>query len=167
MRRVRLLPIDAALAAALEEGPERFQLTYDVALGAAADLSRHIVRQTLAMPSASAPPWGGYLGVDTGTALAIGTCGFKAPPTSEGDVEIAYFTFAEFERRGYATEMAGELIALAAASPAVRRIVAHTLPEPNASTRVLLKVGMRHVGDVIDPEDGPVWRWELLPARPA
>ena len=34
-------------------------------------------------------------------------------------------------------------------------------PEPNASTRVLLKNGFRHCGMVVDPEDGPVWRWEL------
>ena len=30
----------------------------------------------------------------------------------------------------------------------------------NASTRVLTKCGFRHIGQVIDPEDGPVWRWE-------
>jgi ribosomal-protein-alanine N-acetyltransferase len=37
---------------------------------------------------------------------------------------------------------------------------AHTLPNPNASTRVLTKCGFHRVGEVIDPEDGLVWRWE-------
>jgi RimJ/RimL family protein N-acetyltransferase len=42
----------------------------------------------------------------------------------------------------------------------VRRAIAHTLPEANASGRVLAKCGLRFVGEVIDPEDGSVWRWE-------
>jgi RimJ/RimL family protein N-acetyltransferase len=57
--------------------------------------------------------------------------------------------------------MARKLIALANGSPNVRKIIAHTLPETSASTRVLEKVGMTYVGEVIDPEDGRVWRWEL------
>ena len=37
---------------------------------------------------------------------------------------------------------------------------AHTLPTPNASTRVLAKCCFQYIGEVIDPEDGLVWRWE-------
>ncbi|MGH7631966.1 MAG: hypothetical protein ACREOF_21740 [Gemmatimonadales bacterium] len=33
----------------------------------------------------------------------------------------------------------------------------------NASARVLEKLGFRRLGEVIDPEDGPVWRWEWEP----
>jgi|SRR6267378_2525891 len=40
---------------------------------------------------------------------------------------------------------------------------AHTLPLSNPSTRVLQKCGFRHIGAVVDPEDGPVWRWERGP----
>jgi len=40
--------------------------------------------------------------------------------------------------------------------------IAHTLPEPNASTRILEKVGLRRDGEARDPEVGVVWRW----ARP-
>ena len=36
----------------------------------------------------------------------------------------------------------------------------HTLPTPNASTRVLLKCGFQRKGEIVDPEDGLVWRWE-------
>ncbi len=50
------------------------------------------------------------------------------------------------------------------ASPTVRDFesgrLAHTCPEPNASTRVLTKCGFRRVGEVMDPDDGLVWRWE-------
>jgi RimJ/RimL family protein N-acetyltransferase len=64
------------------------------------------------------------------------------------------------EGRGYATEAARALIHFAASEPSVRTIRAHTLPEANASTRVLAKCGFVHVGPVVDSEDGPVWRWE-------
>lgn len=83
------------------------------------------------------------------------------PPNDEGAVEIAYFTYPGFEGQGYATEMARKLIELASGSTAVRRIIAHTLPEANASTRVLERAGMTFVGEVIDPEDGRVWRWQV------
>src|SRR4051812_50018333 len=57
--------------------------------------------------------------------------------------------------------MAAKLIALARASRSVRRIIAHTMPERTASGRVLEKAGMRFDGEVIHPEDGRVWRWEM------
>jgi RimJ/RimL family protein N-acetyltransferase len=57
--------------------------------------------------------------------------------------------------------MARKLVELARRSAAVRRVIAHTLPETNASTRVLEKVGMTFVGEVMDPEDGRVWRWQV------
>ena len=58
------------------------------------------------------------------TGEVIGSCAFKAPPSEDGTVEIAYFTYPTFERRGYATAMARELIELASGSADVRRIVA-------------------------------------------
>jgi ribosomal-protein-alanine N-acetyltransferase len=103
----------------------------------------------------------GLMPIDEDTREVIGSCAFKAPPSEDGTVEIAYFTYPTFERRGYATEMARKLIELASGSADVRRIVAHTLPEANASTRVLEKAGMIFVGEVIDSDDGRVWRWEL------
>ncbi len=51
----------------------------------------------------------------------------------------------------------------AANDPRVQLIRAHTRPEANASTRVLRKCGFVHIGEIIDPEDGPVWRWERSP----
>ena len=42
----------------------------------------------------------------------------------------------------------------------VQRVIAHTLPNTNSSTRVLEKVSMNFVGEVIDPGDGRVWQWE-------
>ena len=117
-------------------------------------------RLTSAVVSVDVLHWGGYFGVDPASREVVGSCAFKTPPR-DGSVEIAYFTYPEFEGRGYATAMARKLIELAGQSPEVREVIAHTLPEPNASTHVLARVGMEFVGDVVDPDDGPVWRWRI------
>ena len=83
-----------------------------------------------------------------------------APPAADGFVEIAYGVAREYQGKGYATEAAQALTDYAFASGKVRVVLAHTRPEPNASTRVLTKCGFRRIGEVIDPEDGLVWRWE-------
>lgn len=100
-------------------------------------------------------PWMGYLAEECG--IFVGTCAFKTPPES-GEVEIAYFTFPENEGRGVATAMAQGLIDLAS-KHGVRRIKAQTLPEMNASTRILEKLGFKYSGPVNHPEDGDVWEW--------
>lgn len=107
------------------------------------------------------PGFGGFLCVEPVLDAVVGMGGFKGPPTSDGVIEIAYGTFPGLEGKGYATATAAALIATARRHPRVKTIIAHTLPEKNASGRVLTKNGMSFVGDVIDPEDGRVWRWEL------
>lgn len=90
----------------------------------------------------------------------VGQCGYKGPPDADGTVEIAYMVEADHQGRGYATEAAWALTDYAFSHPEVRMVRAHTAPEPNASTRVLGKCGFRKIGEIIDPEDGLVWRWE-------
>jgi RimJ/RimL family protein N-acetyltransferase len=114
--------------------------------------------------SSGADPWRhGFFVVHRESGSVIGSAGFKGPPDSTGVVEVAYGIVPTFEGRGYATEAAAALVDFAFASGQVRMVRAHTLPQPNASTRVLLKCGFRHVGMVVDPDDGPVWRWERGP----
>jgi RimJ/RimL family protein N-acetyltransferase len=102
----------------------------------------------------------GYLMVEPESDMAVGAVGFKGPPDAGGMVEIGYGVVPSREGRGYATEAAAAVVAFAFGQPDVKVVRAHTLPQKNASTRVLLKCGFIHVGEVIDPEDGPVWRWE-------
>jgi [ribosomal protein S5]-alanine N-acetyltransferase len=107
-------------------------------------------------------PWVlGFFLVHTGTEDVIGRCGFKGPPDSDGMVEIAYGIAPQHQNHGYATEAAAALVQYAFASPEVRFVRAHTLEQLNASARVLAKCEFRQVGQVIDPEDGLVWRWEI------
>jgi ribosomal-protein-alanine N-acetyltransferase len=93
--------------------------------------------------------------------VVIGMGGYKGPPGPDGVAEISYGIVPAYEGRGYATEVAQALVAYAFHTGGVTRVRAHTLPTPNASTRVLEKCGFQRLGQVIDPEDGPVWRWEL------
>jgi RimJ/RimL family protein N-acetyltransferase len=102
-------------------------------------------------------PWGSYM-ASIGENI-VGLCAYKSAPTDKGEVEIAYMTFPAFEGRGHATAMADALtrIAFDAGCPTV---IAHTLPEENGSTRALRRNGFRNAGEVMDPDDGLVWRWE-------
>ena len=92
---------------------------------------------------------------------SIGFCSFKGPPT-DGVVEIAYGIAPEEQGKGYATEAAQALTDFARTFKEVRIVRAHTLPDGVASQRVLVKCGYKHVGEVIDPEDGLVWRFEWV-----
>src|SRR5262249_758223 len=102
----------------------------------------------------------GFALVDKATGDVLGSCGYKGPPDADGIVEIAYGVNPDHRQRGYAKEAAAAMVAFALGSGA-KLIRAHTEPANGASPRVLAAVGFARVGEVIDPEDGPVWRWEL------
>jgi len=159
---VRLLPLNDQSINLATGNAEAFESCYGVRIGACAEYVRDVAVQTAAMLKRTSreAPWGGYVVVDAESNLLVGACGFKNAPSTAGTVEIAYYTFPPFERRGYATASAAEMVAIARSSPLVRTIIAHTLPELSASTRVLKRNGFRFAGEVIDPEDGRVWRWE-------
>ncbi len=103
-------------------------------------------------------PWVGYLAEQDGRV--VGTCAFKSPPQG-GRVEIAYFTFPEYEGKGVATRMARQLVQIARDADSGVGIVAQTLPHENASTSVLRKLGFRRVGTAHDDEVGEVWEWQM------
>jgi len=113
--------------------------------------------------AADAPdPWvHGFDIVRNETNEPVGQCGFKGPPRN-GAVEIAFAIDPAHQGQGYATEAVAALTGFAFSDPRVTIVRAHTLPDINASTQALCKCNFRHIGEVIDPEDGLVWRWEKL-----
>lgn len=166
--RLTLIPSDPKALLALIEQPERFE---EIAgLGPADELrgfyvSGDVSPQWIAAlrdDSGGGPdPWRhGFFVVERDGQAVIGSAGFKGPPDTAGMVEIAYGIVPSRQGRGYATEAAGALLRFAAADDRVRLVRAHTMPEGDASTRVLRKCGFVCIGEVIDPEDGLVWRWE-------
>ena len=116
----------------------------------------------LARMRSSAPsPWThGFTVIESASKTAVGSGGFKGPPDSEGMVEIAYGIDETHRGRGYAKEVAAALVDYAKSARA-RVIRAHTRPENNASAHVLAHCGFERIGEVVDPEDGLVWRWDL------
>jgi RimJ/RimL family protein N-acetyltransferase len=108
-------------------------------------------------------PWThGFAMVERATGAVVGSCAYKGPPDAEGTVEIAYGLDPAYRGRGYAREAAAALATYALDAGRARRVRAHTAPEHGASTRVLAACGFEFVGEVVDPEDGLVWRWELV-----
>jgi RimJ/RimL family protein N-acetyltransferase len=144
----------------------RDQVRADVAAMSAADREQ-LSPLWLARLASSPPvdPWlHGFALVQRGSEAVVGSCGFKGPP-DDGVVEIAYGVSAEQRNRGYATEAAAALVAFAFGREDVRVVRAHTLPDAGASQRVLAKCGFERVGEVDDPVDGVVVRFEKR--RPA
>ena len=124
---------------------------------------KHVSDDWLAQVHAAASddPWTfGFTMIVRETGVRVGTCGFNGPADADGVVEIAYGVDEEHQGKGYATEAAEALVEFAFESGMVLLVCAHTFPEKNASGRVLKKCGFRFVGEVDDPEEGLVWRWE-------
>ncbi len=134
-----------------------------IARGCTATLSAvagEAIRATVGMYEALGfkEPWICYLAM--ADSAVVGTCGFKGPPC-EGRVEIAYFTFPDCEGKGFATAMAAQLVGIAQGHTSQPIIAAQTLPQRNASHRILEKLGFQHAETILHPEDGIVWEWRL------
>lgn len=106
------------------------------------------------------PPWTGYLVMDRRSGKLVGVCSFKGNPDKHHAVEIAYYTHPSEEGKGYASDAARFLVDLAKEADPELTILAHTLPERNASCRILEKTGFAWVAEIEDPEDGTIWRWK-------
>ena len=104
------------------------------------------------------PPFCAYVAREGGVPVGFG--GFKGLPDATGTVEIGYLTFPLHEGRGVASAVAAGLVDIARANGAAR-VVAHTLPRANPSTRVLQKAGFQRAGTAIDDDIGEAWRWEM------
>ncbi len=107
----------------------------------------------------------GFAVVHRESQSVIGTIGFKGPPNEEGMVEVAYGIVPIYQGQGYTTEAAAAAVSFAFSHRQVRLVCAHTLPSNAPSIGVLLKCGFTRIGEVIDPDDGLVVRWEY--SRPS
>ena len=76
----------------------------------------------------------------------LGNAGFKGTPR-DGLVEIGYSMLEAHQRNGYCTEAVRALLGWALQQPAVKIVVAHTLPRLTPSIRVLEKCRFTFVGD--------------------
>jgi RimJ/RimL family protein N-acetyltransferase len=109
--------------------------------------------------------WWTHLVLLDSPPMVVGVCGYTGPPNPSGAVEIAYAIAPSYQGRGLATQAGAELIRRALADVRINLVCAHTLPQHNASTRVLEKLGLIFVGLANDEDVGTVWRWELRRPR--
>ncbi len=103
-------------------------------------------------------PWIGYVAISEQQEI-VGVAGFKGKPKN-GKVEISYGTFKDYRRQGIGTQLCRQLVLLSLGTDKKITITARTLPENNASTKILKKNGFVFSGPVWDKEDGDVWEWE-------
>jgi [ribosomal protein S5]-alanine N-acetyltransferase len=171
-KSLRLVPQEPEHLRALIQGPEFYARS--AGLEPATGLRDFIVSKDVSPQwlaalerATAADPWTyGFALVHRETGMVIGNAGFTGPPDARGMVEIAYGVVPLHQGHGYATEAANALVTWAERNGRVRIVRAHTLPETNASTRVLEKCGFSRIAELVDPVDGLIWRWEkeLAPA---
>ena len=102
--------------------------------------------------------WRPQLFFDDDGAL-VGNGGWKGPP-QDGAAELGYAVAPARQRRGIATAVVRHLVERGR-TLGLQTVLAHTLAEENASTKVLERCGFNRTAELTDPDEGPVWRWEL------
>lgn len=103
--------------------------------------------------------WWNFLIIHRQDVRLIGTCGYKGPPSFEGEVEIGYEIDEAYQGQGLATDAARALLENALSFDAVKFVSANTLGEKNASNHLLQNLGFQFVGEEVDIEDGIIWCW--------
>jgi RimJ/RimL family protein N-acetyltransferase len=110
------------------------------------------------------PEWGPHLIFD-GDGSLVGNGGWKGAPV-DGVAELGYAVAPSRQGRGIASAAVRALVERARARGIVN-VVAHTLAEESASTAVLKRSGFVRVAELVDDQDGPIWRWEHHLRAPA
>lgn len=161
--RLNLVPCDVPTLLAVVAGSEALSAHLEVSVPAGwpafPDAYVHALEVVRADPGIAR--WWTHLFIDPKQAVLVGAGGYTGRPGDDGTVEIGYEIAPEYRGRDLAFEAARGLVDHAFLDPGVSAVIAHTLAEMNASTRVLEKIGMRHVETLEDPNDGTLWRWRL------
>jgi [ribosomal protein S5]-alanine N-acetyltransferase len=158
---MRLVRADLDLVGAAMAGDDSLSeaLAVDVVTGWATFIEAlEPVRAALAA-GAGGTRWGTRFFITGDPPELVGWGGFKGPP-EDGVVELGYEIAEARQGRGLATAATGAMVAEAFSDEGITAVIAHTLPERNASNHVLEKVGFGFDGEA--EEDGQVvWRYRL------
>jgi [ribosomal protein S5]-alanine N-acetyltransferase len=159
LEMVRVEPVTAAWVDALAQGDQVFSRQFGVRVEPDwAPFPEVIPWLREAARSPRSAEWGPHLLFDDDGAL-VGSAGWKGEAV-DGVAELGYAVAPARQGRGIATAVVHELLRRARHA-GVRQVIAHTRPERSPSTSVLARCGFRKVDEVVDPADGPVWRWGI------
>lgn len=86
----------------------------------------------------------------------VGDICFVGEPNSEGEIEIGYGTYNEFQKKGFMTEAVGGMINWAKSQPKIFSILASTEKENIGSFTILLKNNFLKIG-----ETETLFNWKL------
>ena len=103
-------------------------------------------------------PWVAYLVIRENQV--VGSCSFVGKPEN-GKVEIAYWTFKNYEGQGVASFACKEMVSIAKKENPKIIVTAKTATQYNASTKILEKNGFVYTEVVHDEEIGHAWLWIL------
>lgn len=158
--RVRVEPARLDWLEALADGDEAFTALFGIPVAPGwvgfPEALPHAVEGARSHPDDT---WGSHLFFDGRDGALVGFGGYKGAPTN-GEVEIGYAIAPSRQRGGLATAVVAVLVERARAA-GVGLVSAHTLAEENASVAVLRRAGFTRTAEIVDPDDGPIWRWEL------
>ena len=96
--------------------------------------------------------WWTWLAIRRDTRDVVGALGFGGPPDDDGAVLMGYATYAEADRRGFASEAVGALMNWALAQPGCLQVCANIPTDNVGARRVAEKVGMQVVGQIWDED---------------
>lgn len=163
--RIRVEPVRPEWADALAHGDAEFTRRFGAPVEAGwAGFPEALPIITAAAGDGNPGAWGPHLFFGADGAL-IGNGGWKGPPV-DGAAELGYAVAPARQGRGVATAVVRELVRRARVA-GLHMAFAHTLAAESASTTVLARCGFARVAELIDPDEGPVWRWELRLDHPA
>jgi RimJ/RimL family protein N-acetyltransferase len=86
----------------------------------------------------------------------VGDLCFVGEPDADGEIEIGYGTYEEFQRKGFMTEAVGGMIQWARKQPEIKAIIASTDKSNAASSSVLVRNNFIQVG-----ETEALFKWRL------
>ena len=86
----------------------------------------------------------------------VGDICIVGEPNSDGEIEIGYGTYVEFQKKGFMTEAVGGMITWAKSQPKVSSIIASTEKENIGSFTILIKNNFLQIG-----ETETLFNWKL------
>ena len=157
--RIRIEPVTPEWADALSNSDAEFTRRFGVPVEAGWAGFPEALPIIIAAAREGGPgQWGPHLFFGEDGAL-IGNGGWKGPPV-DGAAELGYAVAPARQGRGVATAVVRDRVRRARAA-GLHMAFAHTLAAESASASVLARCGFARVAELTDPDEGPVWRWEL------